>query len=228
MLIRALWLGLLSEACPFQWSASLALLRLVLPFSLLALVIGNTTVESIMNCLPSLRRLLIALPLLLVVSGCVSFRDYGDLQQPVYVDLDQITGRTWYVQSYFPTVADRDTYNATFEINRRRDGSLRIAYAYNQGEFDGPVRNREFRGTIKDVTTNADWALRVIWPFAADWRVIFVDPDYATFVIGHPTRKYLYILSETPQLEESHYQWLLDYVASQGYDTTYLRRVPHL
>jgi len=46
-------------------------------------------------------------------------------------------------------------------------------------------------------------------------------------VIGHPSRRYLYILSEEPQLPESSYQWLLDFVASQGYDTSYVRRVPH-
>lgn len=180
-----------------------------------------------MNRLFPLRRLILGLPLLAVLSGCVSLRDHGELHQPTFVDISQITQGIWYVQGYLPTVADGDTYNATYEFNQRRDGSLRVVYAYNNGSPDGPIRNREFRADIDDPTTNADWRMQVIWPFAADLRILYVDPDYSTLVIGHPSRRYLYILSEAPHLPESSYQWLLDFVASQGYDTSYVRRVPH-
>jgi len=180
-----------------------------------------------MNRLFPLRRLIVGLPLLAMLSACVSLRDHGELRQPAYVDISRITQGVWYVQGYLPTVADGDTYNATYEFNQRRDGSLRVVYAYNTGSLDGPIRNREFRADIDDTTTNADWRMQVIWPFAADLRILHVDPDYSTMVIGHPSRRYLYILSEEPQLPESSYQWLLDFVASQGYDTSYVRRVPH-
>jgi len=109
---------------------------------------------GLMNRLFPLRRLIVGLPLLAMLSACVSLRDHGELRQPAYVDISRITQGVWYVQGYLPTVADGDTYNATYEFNQRRDGSLRVVYAYNTGSLDGPIRNREFRADIDDTTTN--------------------------------------------------------------------------
>jgi apolipoprotein D and lipocalin family protein len=48
--------------------------------------------------------------------------------------------------------------------------------------------------------------------------VIALDPDYKYAVVGEPDRKYLWILSRTPALDDSTYRKILDQIASSGYD----------
>jgi apolipoprotein D and lipocalin family protein len=43
-------------------------------------------------------------------------------------------------------------------------------------------------------------------------------------VVGEPTRKYLWILSRTPQMDEEVYQAIVSRLPKKGYDTTKLQR----
>lgn len=181
-----------------------------------------------MNPFPLLRHLVPGLPLLMVFvfSGCASLRDYEELPAPDYVDLAQVT-KVWHVQGHLPTVADQTAHDSTYEIDRRRDGSLRVIYSFNAGAPGGPIKEYEFKGKVDDITTNADWSVRKVWPFESDYRVLYVSSDYTTMVLGNANRKNLFILSDAEQMPERDYQWLLDLAASLGYDTSYVRRVPH-
>jgi lipocalin len=53
-----------------------------------------------------------------------------------------------------------------------------------------------------------------------------LDKNYNYVVVGSSSDKYLWILSRTPQLEESIKQDLLTKISERGYDTTALYFVP--
>jgi apolipoprotein D and lipocalin family protein len=44
--------------------------------------------------------------------------------------------------------------------------------------------------------------------------------------VGTPSRKYLWILSRSPQVEPSRYEALLARVSAQGYDLSQLQKTP--
>jgi apolipoprotein D and lipocalin family protein len=46
--------------------------------------------------------------------------------------------------------------------------------------------------------------------------------DYEYAVVGHPSRKYLWILSRTPEMNEALYKGILEKLQSQSYDTSKL------
>ena len=57
-----------------------------------------------------------------------------------------------------------------------------------------------------------------IRPFWGDYWIIGLDEDYTYAVIGHPKRKYGWILSRKPSLPEEKIKQIFELLKSQGYD----------
>ncbi len=58
--------------------------------------------------------------------------------------------------------------------------------------------------------------LPFVW---GDYQIIELAPDYTYAVVGAPDRKYLWVLSRTPRMDEGVYQRLLEAARAQGFDT---------
>lgn len=57
--------------------------------------------------------------------------------------------------------------------------------------------------------------LPLVW---ADYWVIALDPDYQWAMVGEPDRKYLWILSRSPQMQRAQLERLKAKAAEMGYD----------
>jgi apolipoprotein D and lipocalin family protein len=134
------------------------------------------------------------------------------------VDLDRYAG-LWYEISSYPQrfqrgcVATKATYTLVGE------GRIRVENECRDGAIDGELRRIE--GTAWAANPNLrEGKLKVqfFWPFSADYWIIELDPDYQFAVVGHPSRKFLWILSRTPTLEPTIYQELLERIRSHGYE----------
>lgn len=66
--------------------------------------------------------------------------------------------------------------------------------------------------------------LPFVW---GDYWIIELAPDYSYAVVGEPGRKYLWILSRTPQMDENILQELIRRAAAQGYDVGPLIKTRH-
>jgi apolipoprotein D and lipocalin family protein len=67
--------------------------------------------------------------------------------------------------------------------------------------------------------------LPFVW---GDYQIIELAPDYSYALVGEPTRKYLWILSRTPHIDEATYRRLIDAAALQGFDIGKLVRTTRL
>ncbi|MFP4281693.1 MAG: lipocalin family protein [Opitutales bacterium] len=172
------------------------------------------------------RRVLVFCTVLLasLLTGCFSFRDYGELRTAETVDLSQVEG-SYYVVGAMTTPLDRDPSDATFNFFRSRDGTFAIEYAFRPKGLDSELKT--YRGRARVSENSADWDIRFVWPFQNDYKVIYAADDYSLLMIGHPSRKNLYILSREKTIEQVELQWLLDLAASQGYHTSSLERIDH-
>jgi apolipoprotein D and lipocalin family protein len=63
--------------------------------------------------------------------------------------------------------------------------------------------------------------LPFVW---GDYQIIELAPDYTHAVVGDPSRKYLWFLSRSPQMDEATYLRLLEAARSQGFDVSKLIR----
>jgi len=79
---------------------------------------------------------------------------------------------------------------------------------------------------VVDKASNAVWGMQFLWPFTADYRIVFVDDDYSQTIIGRIKRDYVWIMARTPTIPEDEYQGLLHMIAAQGYDLTQIQKVP--
>jgi apolipoprotein D and lipocalin family protein len=61
--------------------------------------------------------------------------------------------------------------------------------------------------------------LPAVW---GDYWIIELAPDYSYSVVGTPDRKYLWILSRTPQMDAATYDQLLGQLAAKGFDVARL------
>ena len=61
----------------------------------------------------------------------------------------------------------------------------------------------------------------------APYWVMALDSNYQYAMVGQPDRKYLWILSRTPNMDEAVYQAYLQQAIAQGYDLSGLIRTKH-
>ena len=69
----------------------------------------------------------------------------------------------------------------------------------------------------------ADWLsfLPMVW---GDYWVIDLDEAYQLVAVSEPKRRYLWVLSRTPQLDSQRYQDLLDRLSQKGFDVHLLEQ----
>jgi len=167
------------------------------------------------------RAILLSLTLILIY-GCQTLKPIHTVE---YVDLNRFMGN-WYVIANIPTFIEKDAYNAVESYRLDDDGTVATTFTYNKGSLDGPLKEYHPRGFIRDKKSNAVWGMQFIWPFKAEYRIIFLSDDYSKTVIGRSKRDYVWIMAREPAIPDEEYNAILDFLREQGYDIKKLQKVP--
>ena len=168
-----------------------------------------------------LRAILLPLTLILI-SGCQTLKPIHTVE---YVDLNRFMG-DWYVIANIPTFIEKDAYNAIESYRLDDDGTVATTFSFNKGSLDGPLKEYHPRGFIRDKKSNAVWGMRFVWPFKAEYRIIFLSDDYSKTVIGRSKRDYVWIMAREPAISDEEYDAILSFLQDQGYDINKLQKVP--
>lgn len=158
-------------------------------------------------------------------AGCASVPDGGDIRVEETVDLERFMGK-WYVIAAIPTFIEKEAFNAVETYALNDDGTIATTFEFNKGGFDGKRKVYNPKGFVREGTGNAIWGMRFIWPIKADYRIVYVDDDYSTTIIGRQKRDFVWIMARQPELDPDEYFKLVQIVREQGYDTSKLREVP--
>jgi apolipoprotein D and lipocalin family protein len=167
--------------------------------------------------------LLTGLGFLMLVSGCGA--SLPPLKTVDRVDIPRFMG-DWYVIANIPTWIEEGAHNAVESYRLDTDGTIATTFTFRKGGFDGSAKRYEPRGFILDTTSNATWGMRFVWPFKAEYLVIYLDAEYRHTVIGRSKRDYVWIMARTPDMPEAEYQRIVDWLTTIGYDTRRLQRIP--
>ena len=183
----------------------------------------QTNVENIRGKRMRLLKVLVPTVVLLMVSACKTAE-----QMPVVdaVDLDRFMG-DWYVIANIPTFIETDAYNPVETYRLNIDGTVATTFAFNKGKFSGERKEYNPKGFVVEDTGNAVWGMQFIWPFKADYRIVYLDDDYEQTIIGRNARDYVWVMARTPQISDADYSELISVVESLGYELTNLRKSPH-
>jgi apolipoprotein D and lipocalin family protein len=164
----------------------------------------------------------IALMLAITIGACTS-------RPPIHtvdaVDIKQFMG-DWYVIASIPTFIEKNAYNAIESYRLAEDGTIATTFSFNKGSFEGPRKVYRPRGFIQDKQSNAVWGMQFLWPFKAEYRIIYLTEDYSQTVIGRTKRDYVWIMARKPVIPEDDYNRILSFLRDEGYDLGKLRKVP--
>jgi apolipoprotein D and lipocalin family protein len=103
-------------------------------------------------------------------------------------------------------------------------GYVRVVNTCRKDAADGAVKTAKGKAFVVDGSGNAKLRVQFFWPFRGDYWIIDLAPDYTFAVVGDPSRKYLWILSRTPQMDEALYREIVDRTAGKGFDVSKLVR----
>jgi apolipoprotein D and lipocalin family protein len=157
------------------------------------------------------------------VWGCQAMKPIHTVES---VDLKRFMG-DWYVIAAIPTFIETDAYNAVESYKLAEDGTIETTFRFNKGGLEGPLKTYSPRGFVEDKQSNAVWGMQFVWPFKAEYRIIYLSDDYEQTIIGRTKRDYVWIMARRPSIPEEDYMRLVAFLEEQGYGPEKIRRVPH-
>lgn len=168
-------------------------------------------------------RRLITAGLLLAAALPATAADPAPLPTVPQVDLARYAG-AWYEIALLPNRFQKQCVADT-QARYRLDGD-RVEVVNRCRTADGRVDDITGRAKVVAGSGNAKLRVSFFWPFYGDYWVLALDADYRHVLVGAPSRKYAWVLSRTPQLDEATLQALLERAAELGFDKAAFQRTP--
>ena len=144
------------------------------------------------------------------------------------VDLERYAGK-WFEVARLPTRFQKDCIGATAEyrlLDERKVQVINTCY-----RSDGTVRDIEGVARVVD-PSGAKLEVRFDnfffklfgWLVKPNYWILDLAEDYGYAVVGSPDRKYLWVLSREPTMDEALYERLMERAAAQGFDVERILR----
>lgn len=138
------------------------------------------------------------------------------------VDLNRYLGK-WYEIARYENSFQKDCVAAMATYSMRPDGDIAVLNECRASNPEGGLRSAKGKAWVVDTSTNAKLKVSFFWPFSGDYWIIELGEQYEYAVVGHPNRKYLWILSRTPEMDEKTYQLIMKALATKhSYDPSRL------
>ena len=157
------------------------------------------------------------------LTGCAAF--YPELPVVDSVDLEQYAGK-WYEIARYPNFFEQDCFGVTAEYTIMDDGQVEVVNTCRKGSLDGELDVATGVARVADTETNAKLRVRFFGPFEGDYWIIELDDQYQYAVVGEPSRGFLWILSRTPQLDQTIIDSILERLPDLSYDPERLEFTP--
>jgi len=142
-----------------------------------------------------------------------------------HLDLNRYCG-TWYEIARFPNWFQRKCYCCTSaEYTLLADGKIKVVNRCLQADSslsvaEGIAKKEDSKGSNAKLKVRfaPSWLSWIPFVWGTYW-IIDLAPDYSYAVVGEPSRKYLWILSRTKNIEYSEYEEIIGRLKGMGYDT---------
>jgi len=158
-----------------------------------------------------------------IFCGC---NHYKPLNTVSSVDIEKYMGK-WYEISTIPQRFQKGCHCTTAEYTLTDKNFVKVLNSCKKDSVNDSVTQIEGKAFVVKNSNNSKLTVQFFWPIKAKYWIIDLAPDYSYAVIGHPNRKYLWILSRTTQLDESTYQQIISRLKEQDFITDLLVRTVH-
>lgn len=165
---------------------------------------------------------LIAISALLIASCTHQSRE--PMQTSSYVDIEKFMG-DWHILANIPTFPERGAINPVERYSLNDNGTIDTRFIFTHPKT-GAQKELKATGFVQPGSNNAVWGMQFVWPIKADYRVVYLDPDYATTIIGREKRDYLWIMARDANLPTEDINSLIDRAVQMGYDRALIQLTP--
>jgi apolipoprotein D and lipocalin family protein len=164
--------------------------------------------------------------LCLTISGCFTPKELRTESIPAVktFDLNRYLG-VWYEVARLPHSFENglDRVTATYEL--QDDGTIKVlnkGFNTSKGEWKEAIG----KAYIPDTLAGALLKVSFFWIFYADYKVIVLDSlNYSYSMVTSSSKKYLWILSRSPQIEQPVYDELVRKAGEWGFNISELYKV---
>lgn len=161
--------------------------------------------------------------LMLLLLACVPVAHAaGKVTSVPELDMSRYAGH-WYEIARLPnTFQSQCVGDITATYSLREDGliGVRNACRNDEGEREWaegvarPVKDQPGQLEVRFAPEWLSW-LPLVW---ADYWVIDLDPGYTWALVGEPGRKYLWVLSRSPSMDQATFDHISESARAKGYD----------
>ena len=143
------------------------------------------------------------------------------------VDLQRYQG-LWYELARLPMFFQRNCVQAEARYALQADGRLQVTNRCRTDEGEWQEVQGEAVAQVAGQTDKLwvrfdNWFSRLLPNVTkGEYWVLYLDDDYRTALVGHPNRKYLWLLAREPEVSAETRALLLEQAALRGYDTSAL------
>ena len=150
----------------------------------------------------------------------------GPLQLVGSLDTQRYLGR-WYEIARFQHSFEKSLVGVTAEYTPRSDGKIQVVNSGFKNDLNGAYTQARGVAWVADPRKPAALKVSFFWPFAADYLVFGLDREsYSWALVGDNSRKYLWFLARTPEINDELFQNMKRLAREQGYDLSGLYVVP--
>jgi apolipoprotein D and lipocalin family protein len=147
-----------------------------------------------------------------------------ELKTVEHVDVSRYMG-TWYEIAKFPQRFEKGLVGVTAVYTLLSNGRVQVLNGGFVGDFNGRYRSAKGKAWV-DKKSNAKLKVSFFWPFAANYWILELGKEYEYAMVGDESRRYLWILSRTAQMDGDVYHDLLQRIRDKGFDISRLEKNP--
>jgi apolipoprotein D and lipocalin family protein len=133
------------------------------------------------------------------------------------IELQRFLGK-WYEIGGIPTPEQANCTGTTATYTAKSATEVDVLNRCFEKSLTGREISAKGRAYIPNPAEPTKLKVEFFWPFAGDYQIMALDAEYQYAMIGTPSRRYLWVLSRSPELPESTWQKLIDNATAQGYD----------
>jgi apolipoprotein D and lipocalin family protein len=142
------------------------------------------------------------------------------------VDLNRFAGK-WYSLYSIPTAFDKNSCQTTTIYTLNKDGYYNV-YTYGKKTTDNELHTYNSKLFPVEGTGNGEFKAQFLWPFKVDYWVIGLADDYSYVVVGHPDKKFLFIMARKPTIDKKLYAEIVARCKAMGYPVEKLTCQNHI
>lgn len=162
--------------------------------------------------------------LILLAASC----KYQAMSQPIQTinqnfefELEKYLGK-WYEIARFDHRFERNLQGVTASYSLMHNGKIEVINQGYKNGLDGKLKKAKGKARVTSDGTPRNLEVSFFLFFYSPYNILELDENYTYALIGSESADYLWILSRTPQMDETAFKNLIEKAEERGYDTSKL------